>query len=391
VAKEYFKKEVAYMTFKKSLPAFIKQLEHFDYDLSSTDHIWRLIFPDKTGKWYQVHIVKYQKSFLFHHIDGNCRSLEVAPNGEVHEAGSFRLSSYETGHGDPEHVWLPILNAARKSMDNTAKDWVLANRQLRKEYPLNRRFGIVPNSIIRETLSDIIRIDKDLGMKNCRKFIRLIENGYFNHSENTTIPSMTSNKYFEYCRIAFIAAKRKEDHVDAMLDGRSMYRRYADGRHEGLLDINGDSEQEFADWIDGIHPKKTSGGHPWEIKRGGNTTHIDLSVFRPYPGDKKSFCIQLRGESINRLEETIRMFLAIHDASLPISIANPEGVRKRLLGQDNIGIIPRYESLHRANQHFRENECVFDVMHYDDLGRAKRRVVPFVNWEPLPVMKLKTM
>jgi hypothetical protein len=83
------------------------------------------------------------------------------------------------------------------------------------------------------------------------------------------------------------------------------------------------------------------------------------------------------------------MFLAIHDASLPISIANPEGIRKRLLGQDNIGIIPCYESLHRANQHFGEDKCVFDVMHYDDLGRAKRRILPFITWEPLPMMKLR--
>jgi len=32
--------------------------------------------------------------------------------------------------------------------------------------------------------------------------------------------------------------------------------------------------EEFADWIDGKHSQKTVGGHPWEIKRGGNTTHI---------------------------------------------------------------------------------------------------------------------
>jgi hypothetical protein len=85
--------------------------------------------------------------------------------------------------------------------------------------------------------------------------------------------------------------------------------------------------------------------------------------------------------------ETMRMFLAIHEAKFPISIANPEGVRKRLLAQDNIGFIPSYASLHRANQHFSQYEDVFDVMHYDDLGRFKRRITPFVTWEPLPILK----
>jgi hypothetical protein len=32
---------------------------------------------------------------------------------------------------------------------------------------------------------------------------------------------------------------------------------------------------------------------------------------------------------------------------------------------------------------------VFDVMHYDDLGRYKRRISPFITWEPLPILKPK--
>ena len=80
------------------------------------------------------------------------------------------------------------------------------------------------------------------------------------------------------------------------------------------------------------------------------------------------------------------MFLAIHEAKLPISIANPEGLRKRLLAQDHIGIVPCYASLHRANQHFGKEQDVFDVMHYDELGRFKRRITPFISWEPLPIL-----
>ena len=81
------------------------------------------------------------------------------------------------------------------------------------------------------------------------------------------------------------------------------------------------------------------------------------------------------------------MFLAIHEAGLPISIANPENVRKRLLAQDNIGIIPSYAPLHRGGQHFNRDDDVFDVMHYDDLGRFKRRITPFISWKPLPILK----
>ena len=64
-----------------------------------------------------------------------------------------------------------------------------------------------------------------------------------------------------------------------------------------------------------------------------------------------------------------------------------DGRHERLLAHDNIGIVPSYASLHRANQHFRPTDDVFDVIYYDDLGRFKRRAAPFITWEPLPILK----
>lgn len=71
---------------------------------------------------------------------------------------------------------------------------------------------------------------------------------------------MTATDYFHYCKIAYIAGKRQDESVDESLSGREMYARYADGRHEGLLDIDPDSAQEFADWIDSKHLLKKSAG-----------------------------------------------------------------------------------------------------------------------------------
>jgi hypothetical protein len=70
----------------------------------------------------------------------------------------------------------------------------------------------------------------------------------------------------------------------------------------------------------------------------------------------------------------------------PIAIADPEGVRKRLLAQDNIGIVPRQETLHRPAQDFGSNSGVYDVMYYADLGRYKRRLTPFITWDLLPLL-----
>ncbi len=377
------------MKFEDEVYAFLKELDRFDYDLSCADLVWDLIFPDNKGRWYHVHVIKYRHTFYISHIDGNSCALEAVPKKSVQVMVSSGISSYEYGSDDPTVIWGLIIASAHSWLKSVKKNWIKANKRIQELYPLNRRFGIVPNSLIRASLADIYRLDKELGKVKSRKFIRLVEEGYFHKGKNIIVESMTAKDYFDYCRIAYIAGRREDDFVDEGLSGREMYKRYADGRHEGLLDIDANSKQEFSDWIDGKHPKRTSGGHPWEIKRGGNTTHIDLSVSRPSFYRKEGFKIELCAPSISRLKETVQMFLAIHNASFPISIADPEGIRKRLLAQDNIGIIPCYESLHRANQHFRENQHVYDVLHYDDLGRYKRRITPFITWEPLPVLKPK--
>lgn len=80
------------------------------------------------------------------------------------------------------------------------------------------------------------------------------------------------------------------------------------------------------------------------------------------------------------------MFLSLYDAGMAITINDAEDIVKRLLAQDNIGIVPCYNSLHRANQSYSEDQNVHDVTHYDDFGRSKRRIRPFITWEPLPVL-----
>jgi hypothetical protein len=368
--------------------AFVKELGDFSYELSALDRLWDILFPDKGKKWHHLHVNKCKHTFYITHIDGGGGGLEVEAKKGVRPIESLGASSYwDENHGQLAMAWEPLITSACRWLKIVKKDWIRANKQIQVEYPLPYRYGIVPNVLIRASLPDVYRLDKELGKDKTGKLMRLVEDGFFLKAENTEVSSMTAADYFRYCRIAYIAGKRKEETVDESLSGREMYGRYADGRHEGLLDIDPASEQEFADWIDGRHPKRGQGGHPWEIKRGGNTTHIDLTVSRPSLYRREGFKVELRGESIGRMVETMRMFLAIHEDKLPISIANPEGVRKRLMAQDNIGIIPSYASLHRANQHFGQYEDVFDVMYYDDLGRSKRRITPFVTWEPLPILK----
>jgi hypothetical protein len=375
------------MTLNESTYRFLEQLADYSHTLSGLDHVWNILFPSGAKRWEHLRVSRYRETFYVAHINGESGTLEVEPEKEV------RLLS-QTGVGVAlRHRscagWEALISSASDWLKVVRKDWIKANRRVVEEYPLQNRYGTAPHALIRASLPDIYRLDEELGNAGVEQFVRLVEGGFFMKTENTEVVTMTAEDYFRYCRIAYIAGKRADESIDEKLSGREMYCRYADGRHEGLLDIPPDSADEFADWIDGTHPKRTVGGHPWEIKRGGNTTHIDLIVSRQSPYRKEGFKVVLRAESTGRLAETVRMLLAIREAGLPISIADPEAIRKRLLAQDNIGIIPSYCSLHRASQHFPATDDVFDVLHCDDLGRFKRRITPFITWEPLAVLKPK--
>ena len=366
----------------------VKALDEFTCTLSASDRVWNILCPGEANRWHHLRVIKYKDTFYISHINGDGGNLEVGPEKALRSLSIAGASSSSVqSRSQSVAVWGPLIRSAYNWLKVVRKDWIKANKRVREEYPLRYRYGVVPHAIIRASLPNVYRLDSELGMPETLGFVRLVEDGFFLKAENTEASTMTASDYFNYCRIAYIAGKREDESVDASLSGREMYGRYADGRHEGLLEIDPDSAQEFADWIDGAHPKRTVGGHPWEIKRGGNTTHIDLSVSRPTPYRKEGFKVELRAESTGRLAETLRMFLAISEAGLPITIGDPEAVRKRLLALDNIGIVPSYASLHRANQHFHRTDDVFDVMYYDALGRFKRRATPFITWEPLPILK----
>ena len=374
------------MNLQRSVNNLIKELNKFDYTLEYVDRIWDIIFPDKEQKWHHIKVIKHYDVLYITFIDGDLCALEITAEKKVQLVPSLDSTSYPS-RNDPIQTWNDLIISVNKWLQIVKKDWVKANRQVYEAYPINRRYGTVPNYLIRSLVPDIYRIDKELGKAKLKKFISILESGYFHDDKKTTRESMTVNDFFDYCKIAYLAGQRKDDYIEKKLTGREMYERYADGRHEGLLEIKADSKQEFSDWIDGQHPKKTLGGHPWEIKRGGNTTHIDLYVSRPSHSQKEKFMVTLSGSSIGRLKETICMFLGVTDTGLPISITDPEGICKRLLAQDNVGIIPCFDSLHRANQRFYEHQNVYDVLHYDDLGANKRRITPFITWERLPILK----
>ena len=151
------------MNFEENVYSLIEELQQFDYRIESIDLIWDIIFPHIVGKrtiYYHIRVTKYRDTFYVAHMDGDFCSLEIKVNKSVEEAESFGFSR----HGvDFAKKWNEPISSARNWLKIVKKDWIKANKQVWLSYPLNRRYGIVCNSLIRDSLTDMHRIDQELG------------------------------------------------------------------------------------------------------------------------------------------------------------------------------------------------------------------------------------
>lgn len=381
------------MLLKNLANQFLSKLQKFDYTLQSTDNIWIVLFKNKAKKWNYLHISKYRDTYFINDILGENGSLKVVPTAEIEVAESSSFGNYQNVNLDEALLknWKRLLKNAYKWLVFVEKDWLKANLMVQNQFPFEGRFGVLPRSVMQAYFPKSIPLEKALGKNKSSQFIQLVETGHFMDYQLGHLETMTAANFFDYCKIAYIAAKRPKEKINPALSGKELYQLFADGRHEGLLDIDPHSETEFADWIDGKHPKRTGGGHPWEIKRGGSFTQINLRVSRPDSYHKNKFKIEISGYSANRLVETIKMFLAIQEAGLPIAIGEADSIRKRLLIQDNIGIIPSYAAPSSADQHFMPEELIFEVMYFEELSKYAKKLLPFIRWESLPILKLRNL
>ena len=101
---------------------------------------------------------------------------------------------------------------------------------------------------------------------------------------------------------------------------KEQYYLHADGRDDGLQDIDADSPEAFREWL---HNRERFGGHPWEVCRGGNSTHIDLRVME----DDRGYFLYLVGDAWSRTIETVKFYLALTRANIPLSGGGADAVR----------------------------------------------------------------
>ena len=135
---------------------------------------------------------------------------------------------------------------------------------------------------------------------------------------NKRLPSVTANEFYHFCALGY----RAMGYTGTEKSEKEQYALHADGRDEGLSKLGGDSPEAFARWL----KERPRTGHPWEVCRGGNSTHIDCIVHQ----DAHGYYLVVAGLAETRTIEAVRFFLALYRAGVPVCIRNAEELKARM-------------------------------------------------------------
>ncbi len=248
-----------------------------------------------------------------------------------------------------------------------AGDPAVYNAWLDRELPLSERFGKFRLRDLWEVAPDVpepFRIN--LSEAERRDLVRLA--GSF--TKAAPLRELALSDYLRFCSICY----RGAGYGLHNLSPPEQYRSKADGRDEGLLAIDPASPRALAQWMDTRH----GSGHPWEIARGGNFTHISLYLQK----DDDGYRLTLEGSALTRAAETIRMALALAAEGVPFRLADVDLHVRRVQGLDWIGIVPRYYlGAHDYSDLFPGGEPVHDAVDHtllDEYPALREHVI----WYP---------
>jgi len=249
------------------------------------------------------------------------------------------------------------------------------NSRVESELPVKHRVGTVlrkhewdiyPN--VKETIIGNMT-DEDI-----RYFLSYAKSSI--DENEPRLAHISANDFYRYCAMGYKAC----GYNDTDKTPKEQYYLHADGRDENLSAIDPDNPDAFSEWY---HNDRIRGGHPWEVCRGGNSTHVSLYVWH----DEKGWSLNVAGSAWTRCAEAAQFFLALHRAGLPVSIYQAEILKRRLMGEEKIGIVPDGVFPAYCDSYF-PGEEVIDFSNLPHETEDCEKLLPHCIWQPLTIIEL---
>lgn len=360
------------MNEKKIKSSFVNQVQKFVPRYDYNDLIWKFYLKINRS-WHSLYVQFYRDTY---YLGGSqlehCEiSFKDKSNQDPRGRDCFQLELLEQYTKELTHVYKEV-----------KKDPILYHKKLMQSVAPSLRKGVLHRRFVNMLIPEYLRYDLELSPKETKDMIEILKK----LRDDEPLKKMTTGLYFKYCKIAYLANPQTFDNaVSKKMTGREMYKRWADGRDGGLSDIKANNAEAFNKWY---HDGAASGGHPWEIYRGGNSTHINLGVSKHQY--KEGYEVSLTAFSSTRLVETCRIALALKKAGLKFKVHHRESYLKRLLREDYVGILPEGSGIkygwHEFPKEFNVSDCIYYSWFKDDYNKSLRpmsQIKQLITWFPI--------
>ena len=362
---------------------------------------WNMDYPDDYC-WYEVELFEsFEKNGQLRY-----RGVLVGDKTIVSAMMNEEFSGIASWHEDVVVELLSLITiSAKNSMDKIRNESY--NVEVCTELPFKFRTGVIRRSVLWSVDKEYMKFDSDgLSDDKISEFRNLINSGANDECSIRRLNSMTANDFFKACCIGYDACGFKDEDMEPV----ARYLKHADGRDEGLtgtghglnegpgIDFN--SPEEWNKWF---FDRNRGGGHPWEVIRGGNSTHVDFYVCH----DKETLEWKVRAGLMteeqailhpcgfyysiagkHRPFETVNFYVALNNAGFPVYLYDAEEILSRFDGSDYVGIVPHSVIPRYCEEMFpKKYGHVIDFMHvyedeYEQFGDK-------IEWLELEEAKLK--
>ncbi len=326
--------------------------------------LWHFYYPDEII-WYNFAVAKYS-NVNYYYIDSKL-ILQVNLNENVSEIfNDFQLEFTE--------CLLKLTQDTINLIKNNIEEY---NGSINANLPYKKRTGRILRSDYWSIFPDELLDFKNAITPEVSEILKKVkvqsESKTFKH-----LPTFNSGDFFRFCEIGYDSNNYFEK-SNKSLYSKEKYLKMADGRDCGLRMLNENSNQDFLKWYE---TGKNCGGHPWEICRGGNSTHISLFVCL----DENGWYLRLEGYSESRVIETIKMAVAFYKNRIPFILGKAEEIYKMAHGIDYIGILPETVIPRYCHGFFPAEDKINCFM---NLGTERNHgIIKKAFWYPLPELQL---
>ncbi|MBI3291942.1 MAG: hypothetical protein HYZ73_03925 [Elusimicrobia bacterium] len=270
-------------------------------------------------------------------------SWKVGSNNVEFERGSSPGDYY-----NDEYLWTKALVQIERRLRSALGDFARYNRFVEKNLPFSCRAGKVQRRLT--------------WPKNARpplplRQIRQLESVLDAAKNLSPLGAVTLSHYLNTVAIAYDAVFKELRPLSPL----EKYKKKADGRHGGLLDLPPEDPEAFSKWF---YSRQWAGTHPWEIVFG-YPHGIMLSPH--YHEESRLWNYVMWVDSLGWYASAAWMAIALCKHKIPFEFHGQKEVTDALKGIDEVDICPDLYAVH-----------------YDDLKKKRPDALRFIRWDPIP-------